>query len=67
MTAAIKVSLITVCYNAESLIENTLQSAANQTFKNFELVIIDGGSSDQTLAKTKPFEKYIGTCISEKD
>jgi len=34
MTTAIKVSLITVCYNAESLIENTLQSAANQTFKN---------------------------------
>ncbi len=67
MTTAIKVSLITVCYNAESLIENTLQSAANQTFKNFELVIIDGGSSDQTLAKTKAFEQYIGSCISERD
>lgn len=67
MAGKIKVSLITVCFNAESLIENTLQSAANQTFKNFELVIIDGGSTDATLSKVKAFDQWIGTCISEKD
>lgn len=46
---------------------NTLQSAINQTYKNIELVIIDGASNDNTLAEAKKFSPYIGTIISEKD
>lgn len=61
------ISLITVCYNAEALIEATLQSAINQTYKNIELVIVDGGSSDHTVAIAKKFQPYIGTLVSEKD
>jgi len=61
------ISLITVCYNAELLLEATLNSAINQTYKNIELVIIDGGSSDQTVSIAKKFEQYIGTLISEPD
>lgn len=61
------VSLITVCYNAGDLIQATLQSAINQTYKNIELVIIDGGSRDHTLAEVKKFEPWIGTLISEPD
>jgi glycosyltransferase involved in cell wall biosynthesis len=67
MENQVKLSLITVCFNASSLIEETLLSATNQTFQDFELVIIDGGSTDNTIQKVKPFEKYIGTLVSEKD
>lgn len=61
------ISLITVCYNAEGLISDTLQSAINQTYKNIELVIVDGGSKDNTVAEAKKFETHIGTLISEPD
>jgi glycosyltransferase involved in cell wall biosynthesis len=67
MNSPIKLSLITVCFNAEKLIEETLQSAINQSFKNFELVIVDGGSKDKTLEKIEAFKPYIGSLISEKD
>jgi len=60
-------SLITVCYNAEPLIAQTLQSAVDQTFQDFELVIIDGGSKDQTVSIAKKFQNHIGTLISEPD
>lgn len=61
------ISLITVCYNAESLLFDTLQSAINQTYKNIELVIVDGGSKDNTVQVAKQFQSHIGTLISEKD
>ncbi len=62
-----KFSLITVCYNAARLLPDTLQSALQQSFKDFELVIIDGGSTDHTQEVLRPFEAYIGTFISEPD
>jgi len=61
------ISLITVVYNAEKVLEQTLQSAINQTYKNIELVIIDGGSKDSTLQIAEKFRSSIGTLISEKD
>ena len=42
-------SIITVSLNAESLIADTLNSAISQTFKDFEIVVKDGGSRDKTL------------------
>jgi len=61
------ISIVTVCFNAQKLIAPTLRSAVCQTFKNFELVIIDGGSTDNTLKEIEPFKPYIGTLISEPD
>jgi glycosyltransferase involved in cell wall biosynthesis len=61
------VSLITVCFNAAEVLETTLKSALNQSFQNFELVIIDGGSTDQTLSIAKQFKDKIGYIVSEKD
>ncbi|MDV4179932.1 glycosyltransferase family 2 protein [Rhizobium brockwellii] len=45
-----RISLITVCWNAERTIADTLRSIDTQTYRNFEHIIIDGGSSDSTLA-----------------
>ncbi len=42
----IKVSVITVCYNAEKTIERTVESVISQSYPNFEYVIVDGGSRD---------------------
>jgi len=61
------VSVITVVYNSEQLIERTLRSVANQTTKNIEHVIIDGASKDQTLARVKSFPKGVAYWLSEKD
>lgn len=44
-----KVSLITVCFNAESTIERTLKSVLEQTYDDIEYIIIDGASKDRTV------------------
>jgi glycosyltransferase involved in cell wall biosynthesis len=61
------VSLITVVYNGEQLIAETLKSAIRQTYKNIELIIVDGGSTDQTLQVARQFSAHISTLISEPD
>jgi len=46
----IKFSIVTVCFNSEKTIERTFQSIINQNYKNFEYIVIDGGSKDGTLS-----------------
>jgi glycosyltransferase involved in cell wall biosynthesis len=43
-------SIITIVYNGESLIEGTMQSVLNQTFTDYEYLIVDGASKDNTLS-----------------
>ncbi len=45
-----KITIITVCYNSAGTIGSTLRSIARQTFRDFEHIIVDGGSTDGTLA-----------------
>lgn len=47
------ITIITVTYNAENVIEKTLKSVKQQSFTDFEYMVIDGSSSDQTLKKVK--------------
>ena len=61
-----KVSIITVTYNSEKTIRDTLESVNIQTWKNIEHVIIDGKSSDKTIEIVKSFP-HIKKIISEKD
>jgi glycosyltransferase involved in cell wall biosynthesis len=60
------ISIITPSYNQGQFIEETIRSVQNQTYKNFEHIVIDGGSTDNTL---KILKKYTGKIkwISEKD
>ncbi len=61
------VSIITVVFNGAKTLEQTIQSVLNQTYKNFEYIIIDGGSTDGTIEVIKKYEKHISFWISEPD
>lgn len=60
------ISIITITYNAESEIRPTLESLNRQTFRNFEHLVIDGASSDNTLAIVKEMSPD-SIVISEPD
>ena len=61
-----KISIITICYNSEKTISKTLKSLKSQTFKDFEHIVIDGGSIDRTINIIKK-ENISDKIISEKD
>ena len=63
----LKFSIITVCYNAQSTIEKTIQSVISQTYDNIEFIIIDGKSTDKTLDIINKYKEKIHVIISEKD
>lgn len=62
-----KVSIITVCYNSEATIENTIKSVVLQTYADIEYIIIDGKSSDATLDIVSKYQDKIAKVISEPD
>lgn len=61
------VTVVTVTYNAEDLLEETLLSVINQSYKNIEYIIIDGASTDKTIDIIKKYEDKIHYWISEPD
>jgi glycosyltransferase involved in cell wall biosynthesis len=62
-----KFSIITVCYNSSETIEKTFISIKNQTYKNIEYIVVDGGSSDGTLELIDKYKSIIAKTISEAD
>jgi glycosyltransferase involved in cell wall biosynthesis len=61
------ISIITVVYNGDKYLEETIKSVINQNYDNIEYIIIDGGSNDKTLDIIKKYENYIDYWVSEKD
>ena len=61
-----KISIITVCYNAEDTIRDTIQSVLSQDYKDVEYIIVDGKSTDRTLEIIHSQKKTI-KLISDKD
>ena len=60
-------TIITPSFNSEKYISESIKSVLNQTYKNFEYFIIDGGSTDNTNQIIKTFSSKIDYIISEKD
>lgn len=67
ITAPIRITVVTVCYNAASTIEVTLRSMATQTYPHVEYLIVDGASSDGTLDVVQRYATHISRIVSEKD
>ena len=61
------VSIITVVYNGDRYIEETIKSVLAQIYKNIEYIIVDGGSTDSTLNIIRNYENKIDYWISEPD
>jgi glycosyltransferase involved in cell wall biosynthesis len=61
------ISVVTVVLNAGKVLEETILSVINQADKQIEYIIVDGGSTDNTLDIIKKHEKHIDWWISESD
>ena len=62
-----RISVITVCYNSSKTIGDTLRSVREQTYKNIEHIIVDGGSKDNTLEVVAVEGVHVAKIVSEKD
>lgn len=62
-----KVSIVTVCYNEKSVIENAITSVVEQNYDDIEYIVIDGGSNDGTVDAIKKYRGAISKIVSEPD
>jgi glycosyltransferase involved in cell wall biosynthesis len=63
----LKVSIITVTFNSEATLEETILSVMSQDYSDIEFILIDGGSTDGTLEIAAKYSHRIAKLISEKD
>ena len=64
---SIKISLITITYNSENTIRETLNSVRKQNYDNLEYIIVDGCSTDSTLSIVDEYKDIVSVIVSEKD
>ncbi len=62
-----KITVVTVCYNAASSIEATIRSVLSQTYEDLEYIIIDGNSTDGTMDIVRRYADRISLIVSEPD
>jgi len=62
-----RISIIIACYNSSKTITKTIQSLKNQKYFNYEVIIVDGGSTDNTIELIKSFKISNIKIISEPD
>lgn len=62
-----KLSIITINYNNREGLRKTIESVVNQTFRDFEYIVIDGGSTDGSVEVIKEYADRIDYWVSEKD
>lgn len=64
---ALKISIITVTYNSASVVAYCLASVAGQTYADLEHVVVDGASTDDTLAVLEEHRDAIAVLVTEPD
>lgn len=62
-----KISIVTPSFNQGSFLEKTILSVINQSYKNIEYIIIDGGSTDNSVKIIKKYQTHIAYWVSEPD
>ena len=61
------ITVVTVVYNSVDLLKKTIESVTEQSFRSFEYIIIDGGSTDGSVELIKQHETSLSAWVSEKD
>lgn len=61
------ISIITVVFNGEKYLQQTIDSVRNQSYKNIEYIIVDGGSTDKTISIIKTNKDTITKWVTEPD
>lgn len=62
-----KITIVTINYNNKVGLKKTIDSILSQTYKDFEWIVIDGGSSDGSKELLETYKDYFSYCCSEKD
>ena len=62
-----RISIITVCYNSEKYLEQTIQSVISQTYKDIEYIVVDGLSTDSTPQIIEKYQTFVAKYLRGKD
>ena len=67
MDKNILITIVTPSYNQGQFIEETINSVLNQTYENIQYIVVDGGSTDNTMVVVEKYRDKIDIIIHEKD